>query len=101
MKTLRFIDLFAGLGGTRIGFENACKNNMFNYECVFSSEIKPYAVKVYKENFNESSYCDITKVNSKDTPNFDYLLAGFPCQSFSSAGLKQGFNDVRGNLFLI
>ena len=92
VKTVKFIDLFAGLGGTRIGFEQACKEINLNSECVFTSEIKDYAIDAYKRNFNHAEvYGDITKINASDIPNFDYLLAGFPCQPFSSAGKRNGF----------
>ncbi|TXK93322.1 DNA (cytosine-5-)-methyltransferase [Methylococcaceae bacterium CS1] len=100
MKNIRFIDLFAGLGGTRIGFELACKELGFSSECVFTSEIKPYAVDIYKHNFfNDSVYGDITKINENSIPDFDFLLGGFPCQTFSTAGKKAGFEDTRGTVF--
>ncbi|MDO4223964.1 MAG: DNA (cytosine-5-)-methyltransferase [Acinetobacter sp.] len=100
MKTIKFIDLFAGLGGTRLGFEQACDELGFKSECVFTSEIKPYAVKIYQCNFNnEVVFGDITQINEKDIPSFDYLLGGFPCQAFSTAGKKMGFDDTRGTLF--
>jgi DNA (cytosine-5)-methyltransferase 1 len=99
-KTLKFIDLFAGLGGTRIGFEQACEDLGFDSECVFTSEIKEYAVDIYKNNFsNEEVSGDITKINEKDIPDFDFLLGGFPCQAFSAAGKREGFEDNRGILF--
>lgn len=98
---IRYIDLFAGLGGIRLGFEQAMKELGLQSECVFSSEIKPYAIQAYKRFFGkENIYGDITKANtSKDIPDFDYLLAGFPCQPFSSAGNRNGFSDTRGTLF--
>lgn len=95
-----FIDLFAGLGGTRIGFEQACFEKGFNSKCVFTSEIKEYAVSVYQSNFTDSEINgDITKIEPASIPNFDFLLAGFPCQPFSSAGKRNGFLDERGGLF--
>lgn len=100
MKKLKFIDLFAGLGGTRVGFEQACKDVGFSSECVFTSEIKSYAVEIYKHNFNNDEVSgDITNINEQDIPAFDYLLGGFPCQAFSNAGKRHGFEDTRGTLF--
>ena len=94
-----FIDLFSGLGGIRIGFEQALTEMGLTGKCVFSSDIKESAIKAYKHNFNEDAECDITKVNPVNLPNFDFLLAGFPCQAFSQAGLGLGFQDTRGTLF--
>ena len=96
---LSFIDLFSGIGGFRIGFEKACKKKNIKTTCVFSSEIKEAAKYVYKENFKSNVSGDITKIKSGDIPNFDILLAGFPCQAFSSAGNRRGFMDTRGTLF--
>jgi DNA (cytosine-5)-methyltransferase 1 len=97
---IRFIDLFAGMGGTRIGFEQACKKLNFKNTCVFTSEIKPYAVEIYQHNFNnEEIYGDITQIDANLIPDFDFLLGGFPCQAFSIAGSRKGFDDTRGTLF--
>lgn len=99
-KKIRFIDLFAGLGGTRIGLERAIKKAGLTGECVFTSEIKPHAVSAYKKNFhNDYVHGDITLIEESDIPDFDILLAGFPCQPFSSAGVRKGFSDTRGTLF--
>lgn len=99
-NTIRFIDLFAGIGGIRCGLELAAKAKGLKPVCVFTSEIKPYAVSVLRENHpGETITGDITNVNTKNIPDFDILCAGFPCQAFSSAGKRQGFADTRGTLF--
>lgn len=89
----RFIDLFAGIGGFRIPFET------IGGECVFSSEWDKYSKMTYEENFGEVPYGDITEISSSKIPDHDILCAGFPCQAFSSAGKKRGFEDTRGTLF--
>ena len=89
----KFIDLFAGIGGFRLGFE---KNG---FKCVFSSEMDKHAQEMYNENFGDKPFGDITKINESDIPEFDILLGGFPCQPFSIAGEKKGFSDTRGTLF--
>ncbi|AQW82917.1 DNA cytosine methyltransferase [Campylobacter pinnipediorum] len=94
--SIKIIDLFAGIGGIRLGFERAFKD----IECVFSSEINKYSIQTYKENFKDSEVSgDITQIKNKDIPIHDILLAGFPCQPFSQAGLKKGFDDDRGGMF--
>lgn len=99
-KTIKFIDLFAGMGGTRLGLEQAAKKLGYKTECVLTSEIKPYAINALKENFNnEDVLGDIRELNEKGFPDFDILLGGFPCQSFSVAGKGLGFLDTRGTLF--
>lgn len=97
---IRFIDLFAGIGGIRCGLEQAIRECGFEPVCVFTSEIKPYAVRVLHDNHPaETITGDITKVETKDIPDFDILCAGFPCQAFSSAGKRKGFADTRGTMF--
>jgi DNA (cytosine-5)-methyltransferase 1 len=98
-KVVRFADLFCGMGGIRLGFEQAVSDIGIMAKAVFSSEIKHHALKAYKENFNEDAYCDVTKINEAFIPDFDFLLAGFPCQAFSNAGRRLGFEDARGTLF--
>lgn len=99
-NVLRFIDLFAGIGGIRCGLELAAKEKGLKPVCVFTSEIKPYAVSVLHDNHPaETITGDITKVDTRNIPDFDILCAGFPCQAFSSAGKRQGFADTRGTLF--
>ena len=96
MSGFTFIDLFAGIGGMRIAFED------LGGKCVFASEIEPHASKVYEDNFGVVPQHDITKLNPDDReqlPEFDILLGGFPCQAFSLAGKQQGFNDDRGKMF--
>lgn len=100
MSTIKIIDLFAGMGGIRLGFEKAFKEKGFGVECVLTSEIKEHAIKSLKHNFDHDNIVgDITKVDANDIPDFDFLLGGFPCQSFSSAGNRDGFCDTRGTLF--
>ena len=97
-----FIDLFAGVGGIRLGFEQACNDLGFNAECVFTSEIDEWACRTYRKNFPIDIHdpkSDITKVDETKLPDFDVLLAGFPCQAFSIAGKRGGFDDTRGTLF--
>lgn len=99
-NVLRFIDLFAGIGGIRCGLEQAAKDKGMTPICVLTSEIKSYAVNVLRDNHPaETITGDITKVETKNIPDFDILCAGFPCQAFSSAGKRQGFADTRGTLF--
>jgi DNA (cytosine-5)-methyltransferase 1 len=93
-NTLRFIDLFAGIGGFRLALESS------GCECVFSSEWDLFAQKTYKANFGETPKGDITKIATQEIPNFDILTAGFPCQPFSNIGKREGFeHPTQGTLF--
>lgn len=99
-REIRFIDLFAGIGGIRTGLSQAIEEAGYVPKCVMTSEIKPYAIKVLKHNYaHENIVGDITQVEASSIPDFDILCAGFPCQAFSSAGKRQGFADTRGTLF--
>lgn len=89
----RFIDLFAGIGGIRLPFQE------LGGECVFSSEWDKFAQITYAANYGEVPSGDITQIHAAQIPAHDVLLGGFPCQAFSQAGLKQGFNDTRGTMF--
>ncbi|MDD3443272.1 MAG: DNA cytosine methyltransferase [Sulfurimonas denitrificans] len=95
-ESFRAIDLFAGIGGIRLGFEQAFGEKI---EFVFASEIDKYARETYYANFGETPHGDITQIDEKNIPPFDILLAGFPCQAFSVAGHRKGFEDTRGTLF--
>ena len=105
LEKKKFIDLFAGIGGFHVAFHQAGAN------CVFASEIDPYARMTYETNFrtispslfNQGFFAgNIAEVNPHQLPDFDILCAGFPCQPFSQAGFKKGFQDEfqnRGNMF--
>lgn len=96
MNKFKTIDLFAGIGGIRIGFESQ------GFETVFANDFDSYCKKTYDLNFPFSKMIceDINKIDSKTLPKYDILLGGFPCQPFSIAGYRKGFNDAgRGELF--
>lgn len=94
MASLKFIDLFAGIGGIRQAFEDV------DTECVFSSEWDKFAQQTYEANYGEKPYGDITKIDESSIPEHDILLAGFPCQPFSNIGKREGFaNKTQGTLF--
>ena len=99
MKTVKFIDLFCGIGGFRQAMDEACRENNFIPNCVFSSDIDAACQLSYEENFGERPFGDITQTDEKDIPDHDILFAGFPCQPFSIIGQMQGFSDIRGTLF--
>lgn len=89
--------MFCGIGGFRLGFEKASKK----YKTVWANDIDKYACQVYRKNFGSKELVegDITKIGPNTIPNFDILTAGFPCQSFSLAGKREGFRDIRGTMF--
>lgn len=92
-KKIKFIDLFAGIGGIRLPFQE------LGYECVFSSEWDKAACETYRANFGETPTGDITKIKAEEIPPHQILLGGFPCQSFSIMGKMKGFADTRGTMF--
>ena len=88
-----FIDLFAGTGGIRIPFDE------LGGTCALTSEWDKFAKITYEANFGEEPFGDICKIDEKKMPKFNIVLAGFPCQPFSNAGLRKGFADTRGTMF--
>ncbi|WP_069098649.1 DNA (cytosine-5-)-methyltransferase [Mesomycoplasma ovipneumoniae] len=103
-QKLKIVDLFAGIGGFHKAIENVAKKNNFDIECVFVSEIDPYAITTYINNFSvvQNKIINIKDLdnNASQVPDHDFLFAGFPCQTFSNAGKKLGFSDeVKGTLF--
>ncbi len=100
IKQLKFIDLFCGIGGFRIAFEQACMQIGIQAQNVFSSDINDACSRAYSANFGDTPVGDITQVNANEIPDHNVLLAGFPCQPFSIIGDGKGFMDVtRGTLF--
>ena len=93
LNNLKYIDLFAGIGGFRLALDS------FGAECVFTSEWDKFASAVYEDNFDDKVHGDITQIFAEDIPNHDILCGGFPCQPFSISGKREGFKDVRGTLF--
>lgn len=99
MKTLKFIDLFCGIGGFHYAMLAASQKLGYDAECVFASDIDQKCRESYAENHGQIPFGDITKFNENDIPDHDILLAGFPCQAFSIIGGMKGFEDTRGTLF--
>lgn len=102
MEKIKIADLFCGIGGFRLGCEQACEELSIDCEAVFKSEIDKFAIQTYKENFGglDADFKDIEKVDYDKIPMHNILFAGFPCQPFSSAGLRRGLDDDRGNFFI-
>ena len=99
-NTLRYIDLFCGIGGFRYAIKDALEKLGLTGKCVFSSDIDNFAQDSYEANFGERPSGDITAISATDIPDFDILLGGFPCQAFSICGLMKGFEDTtKGTLF--
>ena len=100
-RVISFIDLFAGLGGIRLGFQQALAEHNLQGKCLYTAEIKPHALRAYNHNFpgENVKYTSVTEIKKSDIGDFNILLGGFPCQAFSSAGSGKGFADTRGTLF--
>ncbi|MBU1067717.1 DNA (cytosine-5-)-methyltransferase [Patescibacteria group bacterium] len=94
---MKYFSMFAGIGGFEKGIEQATNNT---WECVGYSEIDKYAISIYQKHFKgHKNYGDTTRINTSTLPDFDILVGGFPCQAFSIAGQRKGFDDTRGTLF--
>ena len=124
---MKYLSLFSGIGGFELGINKAYENldnrgitktselathrnkpdpdssdgdgRRANPTCIGYSEIDKYAIQIYEKHFNHKNYGDITKINVQELPDFDLLVGGFPCQAFSIAGKRRGFDDTRGTLF--
>ena len=107
---MKYLSLFSGIGGFELGIQQAYDSYMgehketatyhrYKPQSVGYSEIDKYAIQVYNKHFNHKNYGDITKINETTLPDFELLVGGFPCQSFSIAGKRRGFMDTRGTLF--
>ena len=91
MNKIKYLSLFSGIAGFELGIGNLA-------ECIGFSEIDKYAVQIYKKHFNHKNYGDITKINIQELPDFDLIVGGFPCPSYSIAGKRKGLDDPRGQL---
>lgn len=99
MSHVRYFSMFSGIGGFELGIEQAAKDLGLTTECVGYSEIDTHAIKTYEEHFNHDNYGDATLIDPAALPEFDLLVGGFPCQAFSIAGKRLGFEETRGTLF--
>ena len=93
---MKYLSLFSGIGGFELGI---MQSNAYQPECIGYSEIDKYAIQVYEKHFKHKNYGDITKIHAKDISDHELLVGGFPCQPFSIAGKRRGFEDTRGTLF--
>lgn len=89
---MKYLSLFSGIGGFELGIGDG-------HECVGYSEVEPRSIEIYERHFKHKNFGDITKIDADSLPDFDWLFGGFPCQSFSLAGNRRGFDDTRGTLF--
>lgn len=99
MKHVRYFSMFSGIGGFELGIEQAAQELGLTPECVGYSEIDKPAIRTYEEHFNHDNYGDATRIDPDTLPEFDLLVGGFPCQAFSVAGKRLGFEETRGTLF--
>lgn len=96
---IRYFSMFSGIGGFELGIEAAAAELGLTTECVGYSEIDKAAIRTYEEHFNHDNYGDATRIDPHALPEFDLLVGGFPCQAFSVAGTRRGFDEARGTLF--
>jgi len=99
MKAVRYFSMFSGIGGFELGIQQAAEDLGITAECVGYSEIDEPAIRTYERHFSHDNYGDATLINPDALPDFDLLVGGFPCQSFSIAGKRLGFDETRGTLF--
>lgn len=99
MSHVRYFSMFSGIGGFELGIEQAAQELGHTTECVGYSEINKAAIKTYEEHFNHDNYGDATLIDPDTLPDFNLLVGGFPCQAFSIAGTRKGFEEARGTLF--
>jgi DNA (cytosine-5)-methyltransferase 1 len=96
---MRYFSMFSGIGGFELGIQQAAQELGIQVECVGYSEIDNHAIATYEEHFNHDNYGSATTIDAGSLPDFDLLVGGFPCQSFSIAGSRKGFDEARGTLF--